>query len=124
LRQNLKAEEMKDIVVLGHIWPEIKAAEGALNLIAKDAHHTLAIMEGEVPVLLVSLFGDIGALIPLGEVPTGQLLRFVGEGIVWRIALPSRTLSKLTIPEVIVDRLADLGARRPISEADDDRPVE
>lgn len=92
----------------GHIWPGIEVVQGALNMIAKEDHHTLVIMEGEVPVLLVSLFGDIGAVIPLGEAPAGRLPRFSEKRSVWRIALPSRVLTKLNILEMIEDRLAPL----------------
>jgi len=98
----------------GHIWPETEPVQGALNMIAKEDHHTLVIMDGEVPTLLVSLFGEIGALIPLGEAPVGRLPTFSDRGMVWRIGLPSRVLRRLTILEMIEERLAPL--RQPIRE--------
>ena len=108
LRQNLKAQTMEDVVHPGHIWPEIELVQGVLKMIEKEKHHTLVVMEGEVPVLLVSLFGEIGAVIPLGEAPTGRLPKFSDKGAVWRIALPSRALSKLTVLEMIEERLPPL----------------
>jgi hypothetical protein len=112
LRHNMKVQTMEDVTLQGHIWPEIEPARGALNMIAKEGHHTLVIMEGEVPMLLVSLFGEIGAMIPLGEAPAGRLPTFSDRGAVWRIALPSRELRKLTVLEMIEDRLAPLRATR------------
>ena len=108
LRQNMNALTIEEIVSPGHIWPEIASVERALGLIAKDQHHTLAIMEGEVPVLMISLFGEIGAVIPLGEAPQGRLPRMSNDGTVWRIALPSRVLSKSSVIEMIRDKLAFL----------------
>ena len=112
LRQNMKAQTMEEVTLPGRIWPEIEPIQGALNMIAKEEHHTLVIMEGEVPTLLVSLFGEIGAMIPLGEAPVSRLPTFSDKGAVWRIALPSRVLRKLTVPEMIEERLAPLRAPR------------
>lgn len=78
----------------------------ALNMIAKEDHHTLVTMDGEVPTLLVSLFGEMGAMIPLGEAPVGRLPTFSDRGTVWRIGLPSRVLRRLTALEMIEERLA------------------
>jgi hypothetical protein len=77
-------------------------------MIAKEDHHTLVIMEGEVPALLVSLFGEIGAMILLGEAPAGRMPPLSDQGTVWHIALPSRALRKLTVLEMIEERLAPL----------------
>lgn len=108
LRQNMKAQTMEDVTLPGHIWPEIELVQGILSKIAKEEHHTLVIVEGEVPALLVSLFGEIGAMIPLGEAPAGRPPGCSDKGTVWRIALPSRVLTKLTILEMIEERLAPL----------------
>ena len=114
LRKNMNAEAMEEVTPYGHIWPETEPVQGALNMIAKEDHHTLVIMDGEVPTLLVSLFGEIGALIPLGEAPVGRLPTFSDRGMVWRIGLPSRVLRRLTILEMVEERLAPL--RQPIRE--------
>jgi hypothetical protein len=109
LRHNMNAQTIEDVTLGGKIWPEIEPIQGVLNMIAKPDYHTLVIMEGEVPALVVSLFGEIGAMIPLGEQPAvGRLPTFSDKGTVWRIALPSRVLSKLTLLEMIEDRLAPL----------------
>jgi hypothetical protein len=112
LRRNMQAQTMEDVTHRGHIWPETEPVQGALNMIAKADHHTLVIMEGEVPTLLVSLFGEIGAMIPLGQAPVGRLPTFSDKGAVWRIALPSRVLRKLTVPDMIEERLAPLRVPR------------
>jgi hypothetical protein len=104
LRENMKTQTMEDVTFRGRVWPEIGIFQGVLNMIGKEGHHTLVIMEGEVPVLLVSLFGEIGAVIPLGEAPIGRLPRVSDKGTVWRIALPSRVLTKLNILEILEDR--------------------
>ncbi len=111
LRQNINAQTMEDVHTPGFIWPEIAAVERVLEMFARADHHTLAIMEGEVPVLIVSLFGELGAVIPLGEAPAIGLPRMSDEGTVWQIALPSRSLSKLTLVQMIADRLAPLRAQ-------------
>jgi hypothetical protein len=105
---------MEDVTPYGHIWPETEPVQGALNMIAKEDHHTLVIMDGEVPTLVVSLFGEMGAMIPLGEAPVGRLPTFSDKGTVWRIGLPSRELRKLTILDMIEEQLAPL--RNPIRE--------
>jgi len=42
-------------------------------VIEKEDHHVIAILDGDPPVLLVSLFGEYGAFLPLGELAEGQL---------------------------------------------------
>ncbi len=108
LRHSMTAQTMEDATLQGHIWPKIEPIQGALKMIAKENHHTLVIMEGEVPALLVSLFGEIGAMIILGEAPTGRMPRFSDKGTVWRIALPSRVLTQLTLLDMIEECLAPL----------------
>lgn len=114
LRGNMNAQTMEDVTHRGYIWPETEPVQGALNMIAKEDHHTLVIMDGEVPTLLVSLFGEMGAIIPLGEAPVGRLPQLSDKGTVWRIGLPSRALGTLTVLEMIEERLAPL--RSPIRE--------
>jgi hypothetical protein len=58
---------MEGLAFPGHIWPEIDSVQSAMQIVAKADHHTIVVMEGKVPVILISLFGEIGALIPLGE---------------------------------------------------------
>lgn len=108
LRRNMNAQTMEDVQAPGFIWPEIAAVERVLEMFSKTDHHTLAIMEGEVPVLIVSLFGELGAIIPLGETPAVGLPRMSDEGTVWQIALPSRSLTKRTLVQSIAEQLAHM----------------
>jgi hypothetical protein len=112
LRHNMKAQTMDDVMLRGSVWPAIERFQAVLKMIAKEDHHTVVIMEGEVPVLVVSLFGEIGAVIPLGQAPVDRLLTLTDKGTVWRIALPSRVLSKLTVLEMVGELLAPLRSQR------------
>jgi hypothetical protein len=86
-----------------------------LQVIAKEDRHVIAIMDGDPPVLLVSLFGEYGAFLPLGELAEGRYPTTSGEGTVWRVELPDRKLSKLTMSALIAERSEE--ARRRAREA-------
>lgn len=115
LRRHMKIEKLEETRRHGAIWPETAAVKPMVQIIAKEDHHVLAIMDGEPPVLLVSLFGEYDAFIPLGELAQGQYPKPSSEGIVWRIELPSRKLTKLTMRDVMLERCGE--ARRKTLEA-------
>jgi hypothetical protein len=96
------------------IWPETQSAKHLLEIIAKQDHHTLAIMDGTPPVLLISLFGEIGAVIPLGEVPGAATPVTTADGRIWRIKLPSRELTRFSMGELITQAVR---ARYPHSDS-------
>lgn len=107
LRQAMRIENIQGLKLKGAaIWPATEAVQGALQLFGKEGHHVIAIMEGPPPVMLAILFGDIGAIIPLGELPPGNVPRLSGEWAIWRVELPSRQLTKLTFYEWAAERLA------------------
>jgi hypothetical protein len=105
LRRQMKVATMEGVNLRGAIWPETASVKAMIQIIAKEDHHVLAVMDGEPPVLLVSLFGEYDAFIPLGELGQGQYPKASGEGTVWRIELPSRNVTRLTMAEVIVEHL-------------------
>jgi len=105
LRQNMNAQTMDDVTVVGRVWPQTEHVEHSLQWIAKAECHTVAIMDGDTPMLLVSLFGEIGGMIPLAALPESRLPTFSDNGKVWRIALPSREVTIFSIPELVVERM-------------------
>lgn len=104
LRRHMTVEKLEDVKLPGAIWPQTDSVKSMLQVIAKEDHHVIAIMDGKPPVLLVSLFGVYDAFLPLGELAEGQYPTASGEGTVWRIELPVRKLSRLTMSALIVER--------------------
>jgi len=115
LRRHMTIEKWEDVKLPGAIWPKTASVKSILQVIAKEDHHVVAIMDGDPPVLLVSLFGEYDAFLPLGTLAEGRLPTTSGEGTVWRIELPNRKLSKLTMTALIGERSEE--ARRRAREA-------
>ena len=115
LRRHMKVATMEEVRLPGAIWPETASVKPMIQVIAKKDHHALSIMDGEPPTLLVSLFGEYDAFIPLGEPAQGQYPKASSEGIVWRIELPSRKVTRITVRDVIVEHFGE--ARRKALEA-------
>jgi HNH endonuclease len=103
-RHNMTAINLESVTVRGAIWPETDSVKRVLQLIAQEDHHMVAIMDGEPSVLLVSLFGEYGAFLPLGELAEGRCPTASGEGTIWRIELPSRKLSRFTMSALLRER--------------------
>jgi len=116
LRRNMNAETMDEVTQVGRIWPQTEDVQTSLDLIAKTECHTVAIVDGDMPLLLVSLFGEIGATIPLAPAPADGKLTFSDKGKVWRIALPSRELTTFTILGLVEERMKVLRAGAPEDE--------
>jgi hypothetical protein len=104
-RRNMNAETMQEMTFVGRIWPETEYVQPALDWIAQEDAHTTAVMDGAVPTLLVNLFGKIGAFIPLQAVTQDRFPTFSDKGTVWQITLPSRALTTLTLPELVIQRI-------------------
>ncbi len=104
LRHNMNAETMDEVTEVGRMWPQTEQVQASLDLFAKPDSHTVAIMDGDMPLLLVSLFGEIGATIRLAPAPSDGKLKFSDKGKVWRIALPSRELTTFSILEMVEAR--------------------
>jgi hypothetical protein len=98
-------------------FPETDSVKGLLQVFGKEDHHVIAIMNGVPPVMIASLFGEYGAVIPLGKLSEGQNPSTTGEGTVWRIELPSRQLSRYSMSELFTERSAE--ARRKARETTD-----
>lgn len=111
LRRHMTVERWEDVRLPGAIWPETDSVNRTLQVIAKEDHHVIAILDGEPPVLLVSLFGQYGALLPLGEIVEGRHPTASGEGTVWRIELPSRKLSKFAMSRLIAENCEEARSR-------------
>jgi hypothetical protein len=118
LRRNMNAETMDAVTQVGRVWPQTEHVEHLLQWCARPASHTVAIMDGDTPMLLVSLFGEIGGMIPLAPLPTDRLPMFSDNGKVWRIALPSRELTTFSIPELVVERMKILRGNAAEDEAE------
>ena len=115
LRRHMTIERWEDARLPGAVWPETGSIKHLLQLVAKDDHHVITIMDGEPPVMIVSLFGEYGAFLPLGVLVEGRYPSTFGEGTVWRIELPSRKLSRLTMSALIAERSEE--TRRRAREA-------
>src|SRR5258708_34781234 len=108
-------EKWEDARLPGAVWPETDSVKHLVQAIAKEDHHVIAIMDGKPPALIVSLFGEYGAFLPLGALVEGRYPTTSGEGTVWRIELPSRKLSRLTMNALIAERSRE--TRRRAREA-------
>ena len=104
LREHMTIRRLEEVTLPAAIWPETDSVNGVLSVIEKEDHHAIAVMNGEPPVLIVSLFGEYGALIPMGRLPDGNIPTASGEGTVWRIELPSRKLSRFTMSDLVGER--------------------
>jgi hypothetical protein len=103
LRRHMTVQKWEDVRLPGAVWPETESVKELLQVIVKKDHHVIAIMDGDPPVLLVTLFGAYDAFLPLGELAEGQYPTTSGEGTVWRIELPDRKLSRLTMSALITE---------------------
>lgn len=115
LRRHMTVERWEDVRLPGAVWPETDSVKCMLQVIAKEDHHVIAIMDGMPPALLVSLFGEYGAFLPMGELAEGRYPTTSGEGTVWRVDLPDRKVSKLTMSALIAERSKE--TRRRAREA-------
>jgi hypothetical protein len=115
LRRQMTAKGREDVTLPGAIWPETDSVKPILRVIAEKDHHAIMITEAEPPILLVSLFGEYDALLPLGELAEGRYPTALREGTIWRIVLPSRKLSKFTLGSLLAERARE--ARRMAAEA-------
>ena len=112
LRQQMTVARLEDVRLRGAIWPETDhRAKRILQLVEKEDYHVIVVMDGDPPVLLVSLFGEYGAIIPLGELAEEQYPTVSGGGTAWRIELPSRKLSRLTMSGLLAERSEEVRRR-------------
>lgn len=117
LRRHMTITSLEDVRLRGAIWPETDSVKYILQIIAKKDHHAIAIMDGEPPALLISLFGEFGAFLLLGEFTRGRHRIMSGKGAVWRIELPSRKLSRFPLIDLFAARSEEArrGAREPLN---------
>jgi len=115
LRRHMSIEKWEDVRLPGAIWPETDSVKYVLQVIAKEDHHVIAIMDGEPPALVVSLFGEYGAFFALGAPLEGRYPTTSGEGTVWRIELPSRRLSRFTMSALIAERSEEARRRARVA---------
>lgn len=114
LRRQMTAEDLHDVTLCGHFWPETQSVKHILSRFAETDRHVIAIMDAEPPILVVSLFGEYDAFLPLGQLTEGTKPTAAQEGTVWRIELPSRRLSRITLGEFVAERCRT--ARRQTGE--------
>lgn len=102
LRKAMHAQDIGDVSIRGaHIWPHIEAAESVLALFRKENWHLLGILPIEPPVFFASLFGDISAIIPLGEPEKANISSAPCSGRIFQIALPSRKFHDQTLDQYL-----------------------
>jgi hypothetical protein len=97
LRETMHAKDVDQPTILGaRIWPEIEGAEPTLELFQRKAAHVLALLHlrPAPPLFVASLFGDIGAVIPLLELGRCGMSDAPCSGTVLQIELPSRAFSR------------------------------
>lgn len=112
LRRHMTIEEWEDVSLPGVVWPQTESVQSLLQVIAKKDQHVITVMNSEPPVLLVSLFGEYGAALRLGEPFEGLSPATSGEGTVWRIELPNRKLSRLTMSDLISEHSQEASRRQ------------
>jgi hypothetical protein len=106
LRRAMRASSLDEIELRGAaIWPETGPVRPLVQRFAKPGEHSLVIFDGDPPLLLISLFGEFDAVLPLGDFQEGVPPVVTGEGTVWRVALPSREVKRTTIDELLPDLL-------------------
>jgi len=102
LRRAMRAKSVGDVDLPGAaIWPETTTVKPLLQQFAKRNEHTLVILDGTPPILLVSLFGEFDAVLPTDELPSVGPPAVTGTGTVWRVELPSRRLTTCSVVEYI-----------------------
>jgi len=111
LRHQMTANGLEDVTLPGAIWPETGAVKHILRIFAEKDRHVIAITDAVPPVLLVSLFGEYDAFLPLGELAEGTYPTAARDGTIWRIELPSRKLSKLSLSDLVAERFQQAGRR-------------
>lgn len=101
MRRAMRAKSLDDVNLPGAaLWPETTTVKPLLQQFARPNEHTLVILEGAPPILLISLFGEFDAVLPMGDlVKTPPAV--TGYGTVWHVKLPSRELRTLSIAEYI-----------------------
>lgn len=108
LREFLRLENAADFQLRGAaVWPQTASAKNVLQIVAKQDHHTLVILDGVPPVLLISLFGEFDAVIPLGDIPETASPVTTTDGHVWRIKLPCRKLTQFSMSDLIAELARD-----------------
>lgn len=105
LRRAMRASSLDEIELRGAaIWPETGPVKALVQQFAKPDEHSLVICDGDPPILLISLFGEFDAILPLSDFLEGVPPVVTGEGTVWRVALPSRKINRTTIEELFLLR--------------------
>ena len=100
LRRAMRAKSIDDVDLPGAaVWPETTTIKPLLQQFAKPNEHTLVILDGTPPILIVSLFGEFDAVLPTGELSTVGPPAVTGVGTVWRVELPSRKLTASSVAE-------------------------
>jgi hypothetical protein len=101
LRKAIHAKDIEEAGIPGaQVWPYTEAAESALAPFSREKWHTLGVVPSEPPVFVASLFGNIGALIPLAESGATNIPAISSSGRIFQIALPTREFQELTLEEV------------------------
>jgi hypothetical protein len=109
LRQHMSATDYTQVELLGGaIWPYVDAIQDMLAVFAKPDHHTLAIVEGRPRYFVASLFGEYGSFVQLDRLDEGEPPSSNGQGIVWRIELPSRQLRRMTTNDLYYECAAEI----------------
>ena len=77
------------------IWPDIEGAEPTLEHFQRKNAHVMALLHlrPAPPIFVASLFGDVGAVIPLLNLESG-ISDGARSGTVFQIELPSRAFSR------------------------------
>ncbi len=94
LRKAIHPENATETTFSGaHVWPCL--SEGVQRLLApfrqeNKNSHILGILRNESPIFVASLFGGIGAAIPLGDFEKMSVSAARPSGRIFRIELPSR----------------------------------
>jgi hypothetical protein len=94
------------------IWPETSYVKPLLQQFVRPDEHTIVIFDGAPPVLLISLFGEFDAFLPLGEFPAENRPAVSGQGTIWRVNLPARQLRRISIEEHFREQRVSAGSDR------------
>jgi HNH endonuclease len=104
LRRQMNARGFDDVTLRGYFWPETHSVKHILGRFAEKDRHVIAIVDAEPPMLVVSLFGEYDAFLPLEELTERTDPTAGREGTVWRIEMPSRRLSTFTLGDFVAER--------------------
>jgi hypothetical protein len=102
LRRTMNSRNLNEAALVGAvIFPETHSLPPQFAILKSKGFHMISVGHGRPRFLLVSLFGWLDAYIALDDVQGAEVGRGIGNMEYFEIALPSRKLSKYSLPQYL-----------------------